>query len=117
MYLPAMQAVHTTEVLLDATLLYALAEHAVHAPLPMVNEVYVPATQAVHTADRLAVATLPYMPAPQVVHVVDTELPAWSPYEPTPHAVQAKVPVVSALKAPATHAVHTADVDPATIPL
>ena len=92
-----MQAVHTADVEPDTTLLYVLKKHAVHAPLPMVNEVYVPATQAVHTAETLAVTTLPYMPAPQVVHVVDTELPAWSPYEPTPHAVQAEVPVGSAL--------------------
>ena len=50
LYVPAMHAVHTVEVLLAAT-------------LPKV-----PAKHAVHTTDELAVPTLPYLPARQAVH-------------------------------------------------
>ena len=37
--------------------------------------------------------------------------PAAEEYRPEAHTVQTDVPVISALYAPATHALHTADVD------
>ena len=44
------------------------------------------------------------------MHAAEVEQEATLPYDPLVHAVQADVPVTSALKAPATQAVHTRDV-------
>ena len=59
LYSPAPHAVHTTEVLAEATLPYAPAPQAVQSEVPVVRALYAPVTHAVQVADVLAVATSP----------------------------------------------------------
>ena len=71
-----MQAVHTTDVELVATVPYAPAPQAVQTEVPEASELYVPKEQPVQTLDAVAPITELYDPAVQPVHPAELVPPS-----------------------------------------
>ena len=108
LYLPALQAVHTSDVVAKSAELYAPAAHCAQsdAAAPLLN---LPAAHAVHDCDVVDTSKSLYVPTSHAKQPP----PDW--YVPLPHAVQNDelVAAVTLVYWPVPHEVHAAEV-PAT---